>query len=62
MCIACELGYWSMIDALDAERSASKEKNARTDEAGFVCEPASEPPRRESSQLGTKAVPDERTP
>jgi hypothetical protein len=62
MCIACELGYWSMIDALDAERSASKEKNARTDATGFVCEPAAEPSKRESSQLGTESITDERTP
>ena len=39
MCIACELGYWSMVDALDAERDASKKKAARADDADFACEP-----------------------
>jgi len=38
MCIACELGYWSMIDALEAERSASKKQNTRADDAEFACE------------------------
>ena len=26
MCIACELGYWSMVDALEAERNALREQ------------------------------------
>ena len=44
MCIACELGYRSMIDALEAERTASKKKAARADDAGFACEaPAARP-------------------
>jgi hypothetical protein len=48
MCIACELGYWSMVDAIEAERSASKKKVVRVDAADFVCEePAQEPrPKR----------------
>ena len=46
MCIACELGYWSMIDALEAERSASNKKVVRVDEADFVCEAPAEQPGR----------------
>ncbi len=45
MCIACELGYWSMVDALEAERAASKGKAARADDAGFGCEAAAEQPK-----------------
>jgi hypothetical protein len=45
MCIACELGYLSMLDALEAERSASKKKIVRVDEADFVCEAPVEQPR-----------------
>jgi hypothetical protein len=40
MCIACELGYLSMVDALEAERAAL-EKQARG-ESAFVCEPVTE--------------------
>jgi hypothetical protein len=46
MCIACELGYWSMVDALDAERAASKKKAARGDDGGFACEAPAERPKR----------------
>jgi hypothetical protein len=36
MCIACELGFWSMIDALPAE---TRERILREQkEAGFACE------------------------
>ena len=35
MCIACELGYWAMIDALEAERAAKAEIPR---EPGFVCD------------------------
>jgi len=38
MCIACELGYWSMIDALAAERRASNTEGD-ADDLSFVCEP-----------------------
>ena len=31
MCIACELGYWAMIDALEAERNAAKKSIAVED-------------------------------
>ena len=46
MCIACELGYWSMVDALDAEQAASKKKAARADDAAFACEVPIERPKR----------------
>jgi len=42
MCIACELGYWSMVDALEAERAASRKKATRADDAGFACEASAE--------------------
>jgi hypothetical protein len=38
MCIACELGYWAMVDALEAERNAAKKNNA-VDHPAFSCEP-----------------------
>jgi hypothetical protein len=47
MCIACELGYLSMIDALEAERRASMEKEGRPGETGFLCEAPVEPEKRE---------------
>jgi hypothetical protein len=43
MCIACELGYWSMVDALEAERSAKKNAGA---DADFACETSPERPER----------------
>jgi len=49
MCIACELGYWSMIDALEAERAASM-KRARSDGAGFACEASSEQPKQPTDE------------
>lgn len=42
MCIACELGYMAMLDALEAEHAASKEKAARLGDTKFVCETISE--------------------
>jgi hypothetical protein len=45
MCIACELGYWSMVDALDTERAASKKK-AGTNDPVFACEVPAERPKR----------------
>jgi len=57
MCIACELGYWSMIDAVEADR-ASREKTAAAAEAGFVCEPDVEKPERKHPPQSA----DERTP
>jgi hypothetical protein len=35
-----------MVDALEAERSASKKKATPSDKEGFVCEPAIEEPKR----------------
>ena len=43
MCIACELGYLSMIDALEAERRALLEKDGLSGENAFRCEAAGEP-------------------
>ena len=44
MCIACELGYLSMLDALEAERSALKKKVVSVDADDFVCEAPGEQP------------------
>ena len=41
MCIACELGYLSMIDALEAERRAAEKRNQG--EPVLTCEPTAEP-------------------
>ena len=41
MCIACELGYWAMVDALEAERNATQ-KSIAVEEPSFACEPAIE--------------------
>jgi hypothetical protein len=57
MCIACELGYWSMIDALEAERNALQEKAAPA-EARFACEPVADPDAPEQPPQSV----DERTP
>ena len=42
MCIACELGYWAMIDALEAERDAAKKRKSAVENPTFACEPAAE--------------------
>lgn len=47
MCIACELGFLSMIDALEAERRALVEKDGLVGEPGFRCEATGEPVKRE---------------
>lgn len=57
MCIACELGYWSMLDALEAERKALREKAAPAAER-FACESGEEPAEREQAPQSV----DERTP
>src|SRR4030095_7838264 len=49
MCIACELGYLAMIDALEAERAA-KNETARVNEPGFVCDAPTEPSKRKTSE------------
>jgi hypothetical protein len=56
MCIACELGYWSMIDALEAERNALREKAAPA-ETRFACEPSAEPDAREPPQSVDEPTP-----
>lgn len=38
MCIACELGYWTMIDALEADRASRNDVVPEAD-ARFACEP-----------------------
>lgn len=43
MCIACELGYWSMLDALAAERKMSMKSDGHSEAAGFACETPGEP-------------------
>jgi hypothetical protein len=41
MCIACELSFWNMIDAMPAEQ---RERILREQAARFVCEtPGGEP-------------------
>jgi len=50
MCIACELGYWAMVDALEAERNAAKRKIV-AEGPTFACEPGADevapsPPQR----------------
>jgi hypothetical protein len=41
MCIACELGFWSMVDALPKE---ARERILREQAARFACEaPGGEP-------------------
>jgi len=57
MCIACELGYWAMLDALEAERAA-KGGTGRVNDPNFVCDPPVEPPDRRSDETVT----DEQTP
>jgi hypothetical protein len=47
MCIACELGYWSMVDALAAERKMSMKTDGHSEEAGFACETPGEPLNKE---------------
>ena len=47
MCIACELGYLSMLDALEAERRALTEREGRSKETGFICEAPIEREKRE---------------
>jgi hypothetical protein len=57
MCIACELGYWPMVDALEAERAA-KGETASVKEPGFVCDAPTEPSERKTSE----AIVDEPAP
>lgn len=41
MCIACELGYWARVDALEAERNAAK-KGTTVEDLSFACKPSAE--------------------
>ena len=52
MCIACELGYWAMIDALEAERAAKGEV-PRSSDAEFVCDVLPEWPKPKSGEIVT---------
>lgn len=40
MCIACELGYWAMVDAIEAERGALPMRRDRSEHTALECEPA----------------------
>jgi hypothetical protein len=44
MCIACELGFWNMIDALpeEARERIFRQQRERADAARFACDPAPE--------------------
>jgi hypothetical protein len=55
VCIACELEYWAMIDALEAERTSQGEA-ARVNEAKFMCDAPVEPTKPDQT------ITDERTP
>ena len=55
MCIACELGYLSMIDALEAERRALVEREGRLGETGFLCDAPVEPEKREPGEAPQRA-------
>ncbi|HXX09763.1 MAG TPA: hypothetical protein VEJ43_17040 [Pseudolabrys sp.] len=55
MCIACELGYWMMIDALEAERAAKGD--VTRGQSDFACDAPSGPVPHPS-----ETVTDERTP
>ncbi len=53
MCIACELGYMAMLDALEAERAASQGQGASAGDTTFVCETISEKPGPQSTDEPT---------
>jgi len=58
MCIACELGFLSMIDALEAERNAlQKRESAAPAEPRFACEPDAEPTREHPPQVADEPTP-----
>ena len=58
MCIACELGYWAMVDALEAERDAAPQNAA---DPVFACEPGTEKVEPETAPGAPRTV-DEPTP
>jgi hypothetical protein len=41
MCIACELGYWAMVDAIEAERNAAK-RDIAVEDTNFACTPVAD--------------------
>jgi hypothetical protein len=59
MCIACELGFWSMMDALPPD---ARERILREQEeaAQFACDAPTEPPT--STQMPERPGTDERKP
>ena len=60
MCIACELGYWAMVDALEAERDAAKKRTA-TEDPIFACESGDEASATSPTQRPQRTV-DESAP
>ena len=59
MCIACELGYWAMVDALEAERNAAN-KSIAVEDPSFACEPG--PDNAESRAPRVQRTADEPAP
>jgi hypothetical protein len=55
MCIACELGYWAMVDALEAERNFAK-KSTAVEGSSFTCEPGAEEAEPSPSPPAQRAV------
>jgi hypothetical protein len=55
MCIACELGYWAMVDALEAERDAAR-KNIAIRDPVFACEPGDEKAETERTLIAQRTV------
>jgi hypothetical protein len=45
-----------MVDALEAERAASKGKATRADEGGFACEASAEPGPKSKSKRRRRGV------
>jgi hypothetical protein len=60
MCIACELGYWAMVDALEAERNTAK-KNIAVEGPVFACTPAADEAAPTPAQHAQRTV-DEQAP
>lgn len=55
MCIACEMGFWSMFDAMSPE---AQQQYLREEAARFACEAI----EGETPQAGPQPSPDERKP
>ena len=60
MCIACELGYWAMVDALEAERDAAK-RGIAAEGPTFTCTPGADEVAPSQAQRAQPAV-DEKAP